>query len=216
MVKQLIPFLDTLEQIHLQTLNPFWYNIAVSRVQTVIPTKVLYFAWSESGQYRETIFQINAATLDPFTFRDDKLNFSSFYTVMVGRGLYAFEQNVANPRFRHYSQLHVGHVKVEELAQPSLPRNAPSLANYNDEKIFVTGGSIPNKYSKIHKECAMYDIKEGKWYNEMPTLLIGRSNHSSCCLGKYLYVCGGYSKNRSFMLDIEFLRLDILDQTSRW
>ena len=85
--------------------------------------------------------------MDPFRFEDDKLSFMSFYTVMVGRGLYAFEQNVANPRFRHYSQLHVGHVKVEELAQPFLPRNAPSLANYNDEKIFVTGGSKPNKYS---------------------------------------------------------------------
>ena len=62
----------------------------------------------------------------------------------------------------------------------------------------------------------MYDIKEGRWYNEMPCLLIGRSNHSSCCLGNYLYVCGGYSKNRSFMLDIEYLRLDVLDKTSRW
>ena len=68
--KQMIPFLDTLEQIHLQTVNMFWYKIAVSRVQSVIPVHMLYFAWSESAMFRRTIFQINAATMQPFRFED--------------------------------------------------------------------------------------------------------------------------------------------------
>ena len=80
-----------------------------------------------------------------------------------------------------------------QISEHQIPKFAttclPSLANYKDELIFLTGGftiGITNL-----KKAKVYDIKSNSWSNA-PPLNYARNYHSCCALANYIYVvCGG-------------------------
>ena len=66
----------------------------------------------------------------------------------------------------------------------------PSLVNYRDELIFLTGGFTTGIGNL--KKVKVYDIKSNSWSNAAP-LNVARNYHSCCSLANYIYVvCGGY------------------------
>ena len=60
-----------------------------------------------------------------------------------------------------------------------------SLTYWRDQFIFLTGG-----HKKFLTKAKRYDLKRDKW-EQLPALNVGRNNHSSCTIGKALYVIGG-------------------------
>ena len=64
-----------------------------------------------------------------------------------------------------------------------------TLASISATTVIFTGGEIDGKDSK---SCFALDVLNNKWYDqELPELVQARWNHSSCCVGSYVYVFAG-------------------------
>ena len=94
--------------------------------------------------------------------------------------------------------------------QPPTARKWPSLALFEDKFIFISGGQILNHYH-AYASVDVYDIAANRW-KKATDMNIARYQHSSCCLGYFVYVCCGYnSRNGQTVLNSNYLieRLDI-------
>ena len=66
------------------------------------------------------------------------------------------------------------------------------LATLN-EKIYLTGGlfhNVSEQFEWLSKKVYCLNLLTEKW-SEIPELNMRRKYHSSCCLGKRIYVYGG-------------------------
>ena len=67
----------------------------------------------------------------------------------------------------------------------------PALCNVRNEYIYSIGGT--NHHQNVAFEYAeRYSILQNEWKN-MPTLNVARGGASSCHLGDFIYVVGGYA-----------------------
>ena len=60
-----------------------------------------------------------------------------------------------------------------------------AVANYQDERVYVTGG-----FQEAAKMADFFDIKSNKWH-KAPSLNQGRRSHGCIGLGRRIYVFGG-------------------------
>ena len=72
--------------------------------------------------------------------------------------------------------------RLSDVKEQSLMYGGPTLTNYKDKVIFMTGFS--------EGEVLFYDIEKNSWSNA-PNLIEKRQNHSSCSLGERVYIFGG-------------------------
>ena len=81
--------------------------------------------------------------------------------VQAGQSLFALEDDTNS--FIEYSCLVSGHVNQTPRAPLIVERSQPSLTNFEDKHIFVTGGSKPNfkgGNALIYNKMERYDITE--------------------------------------------------------
>ena len=90
-----------------------------------------------------------------------------------------------------------------ERACPPTARLYPSLVNFADEVIFVSGGSTLKIY-EWYETVDRYSIKEDKW-STAPNLNHARNGHSSCVLGDTIFTFCGYNGDSDFLSSIESL-----------
>lgn len=105
----------------------------------------------------------------------------------------------------HYSNFDGIEITVEEKAKPTTGRDRPSLVNFKNRFIFVSGGSNPQNWDQYYRSVEYYDIATDTWSAAAP-LNKARSYHSSCCMGDFIYVFCGQQKGGRFTDTIE--RLD--------
>ena len=93
-----------------------------------------------------------------------------------------------------FADFHKKTVTQFSLMKPNFTKRcAPSLVNFDDELIFITGGYIiDEEQSSARAFC--YKISTDEW-REAPAMNERRWNHSSCVLGNALYVCCGLGLN---------------------
>lgn len=87
---------------------------------------------------------------------------------------------------------------------PRWSNYSPSLANYRDEAVFVSGG-FDSTFKKLSK-VLVYIVKNDSWLvgeGRVPELNMARKFHNSCSLGDRVYVFGGY--NREDLNSVEWL-----------
>ena len=94
------------------------------------------------------------------------------------------------PILMHYSGFDGVEITVEEKATPTTGRDRPSLVNFKNRFIFVSGGTNPQNWDQYYRSVEYYDIATDTWSAAAP-LNKSRSYHSSCSLGDFIYVfCG--------------------------
>ena len=96
-----------------------------------------------------------------------------------------------------YSGLTMGssEIKATEKAKPLKPRGCPSLVNFADKYIFVSGGEdlSPGLLTKEYfSSTEIYNVRRNKW-RRAPRLNQPRANHSTRVAGDFLYTCCGSS-----------------------
>ena len=70
-----IPFLSKTEQVALQTLNQFFYKVAVSRVQTAIALQDHFLVWMEDPKASRKLIRFDSGTNHACSLPDE----NSFY-----------------------------------------------------------------------------------------------------------------------------------------
>ena len=211
----LILYLDAIESTSLQLLNQFWYKVAISRVLvSATVDHPLYMICQMGTKFRSTIFRYYPRSSKFQTIVDydggEKLNFRSLYCVQVHHdSLYGFLHRASPTRLVKYSNLRAStsasEVSERECASPPQPRGFPSLVNFRDRFIFVSGGCSHLSLGQNFASVDLYDIELDSWvlreknfaYNDensgvVPCLNTARMNHSSCVLNhNWIYTFGG-------------------------
>ena len=96
------------ETLSLQQLNRFWYTSAIGRVQTQIYLceDPLYFTFSVSRLFEQTLFQTSGRNVVPITvWKNEIFDFKGLYTVQVERDLFGFKTGMQVSSFVKYSGL---------------------------------------------------------------------------------------------------------------
>ena len=160
------------------------------------------------------------------------MDFSHSYAIRVGATLITWRDMRTYAQWLRYSSVlnaRLYDVKVQELAQPPTPRSGLSLAKFYNKLVFAIGGYNPSNFMNILGSVDVYSICENKWLQDVPDLNVKRQQHSSCCLGDYIYVCCGWGPQnldsieridvrnlftptdfrRNFMVKWELLEIDI-------
>ena len=93
------------------------------------------------------------------------LDFQGYHTVMVSKGrggancLYAFKHDIEPPILKLFSGLGSPSNCSETLkAVPLTARACPSLLNYNQKLIVVSGGYVPGDRNQVLNSVDLYDI----------------------------------------------------------
>ena len=71
-------------------------------------------------------------------------------------------------------------------------RCLPSLVNFNDEFIFVSGGEKVSDLSIVYKTVDAYNINKDTW-SVATSMCMPRIRHSKCALSSHIYVFCGYN-----------------------
>ena len=174
----------------------------VSRVKTIlalpIDKSVFYFTCWSVKKHAATVFKFDADSGKSSRLTHVNLNFMDVYTVQVKDGLFGFKQNATPAQFFHYAAIEDASQPVMpvEKARPSIPRRFPSLVNFCDKILFVSGGWNPSDIKHFHNSVERYDIARDVW-SAAPALNVPRMNHSSCVLGyNAIYAFFGRNKTR--------------------
>ena len=64
-----------------------------------------------------------------------------------------------------------------------------ALANFHDSLIVLSGGASRESYQVV-SSVDVYSIEADKW-SSIASLNQARREHSSCCVGDYVYIAGG-------------------------
>ena len=80
-------------------------------------------------------------------------------------------------------------IEISLRAEPLCQRGCPSLANFKDQHLLVSGG-MSNEY-KCLQTMDIYDIKNDRWTTG-PAMQTPRIQHSSCVLSNFVYVFFGF------------------------
>ena len=108
-------------------------------------------------------------------------------------------------------------MRAKSLARPPLARGRPSLVNFDDRYIFVSGGRNLSDTRDFLKSLDRYDVTLDKWgeTKKQPTLKIGRMSHSSCALGDFVYVLAGYNLKNKVLDSMEKMNARTLIEGTR-
>lgn len=113
-----------------------------------------------------------------------------YLPIQVKQDLYALHVAGKNTNWRQYQDLDRAKMKRVDRANLLNARQVPSLANFADEFIFVSGGQDP-KWESFLSSVHKYDIQNDSW-SRAPALSKPRVGHASCTLNDMIYVfCGG-------------------------
>ena len=82
-----------------------------------------------------------------------------------------------------------------------------SLASYNGERIYLTGGARLTTVYSVVPEVKVFDI-ESLDFDSGPSLRHARKDHGSTLLGATLYVFAGVGPKFEQLASIEMLRVD--------
>lgn len=193
------------EAFNLQALNRFWYNSAVSRVQTriLLNEDPLFFTFSCSALFESTLFCSNKGLTGVTAWRHEKFNFSSCHTVQVGKDLLVYDMKLTQFLYR-LSGLTQRCVQEEELAAPITVRFSLSLVNFNNTHLVAIGG-YDRERAKLSSVDA-YDIERDEW-TYFSELNRARSCHSSCVIGgTWIYTfCGDEKFETNSNMLIEYI-----------
>ena len=194
---RMLPYLGTMDQTWLQALNQFCYKVAVSRVQSTCQVqRPSYFGWWAGFNSKNVVYKLDSSRLKPFRIKNARLDLQSYLTVQVGSDVYGFQHRDTDARLVQYTGLSLGapEIKAIERAKPLRPRGYPSLVNFQDRFIFVSGGEDLTTCSVTSKEYLsstdVFDVAKNEW-RRAPRLNQPRANHSTCVLGDFLYTCCG-------------------------
>lgn len=167
----------------------------MSRVQTriVLDRPLLYFA-QPFMQYREMLFALAPRTNEVTKLTDMSFDFCDVLTIQVRQSVFTYI-NAKDPLWLEYTCLQPGHISHERRTPTDLMRMSPALANYKDKVIFFSGGLNGFKSpiavrEEDAKKVQFYSVAKDIW-REAPNMIVGRSYHSSCCLGDKVYVFAG-------------------------
>ena len=95
-----------------------------------------------------------------------------------------------NTAWSQYQDLDKASMRKIDRANLLTARQVPSLTNFADRHIFVSGGQDP-KWESFLSSVHRYDIQNDSW-SRAPALSRPRVGHSSCALNDMIYVfCGG-------------------------
>ena len=114
--------------------------------------------------------------------------------VQAGQSLFALEDDTNS--FVEYTCMITGHIKQTARASLLVERSLPSLANFEDKHIFVTGGCKPNSKgsaAQLYNSVERYDMEQDA-FSWCPSMNVRRTKHSSCTLYKKLYVFCGWTQ----------------------
>ena len=90
----LLPFLDDLEQLTIQSLNKFCYKSAVARVQTKLQLSIpCLFTLCTELKLSQTVLTYDGSLAKPgrMTFDGSLIDFKKLFTVQVKYNLYGFK-----------------------------------------------------------------------------------------------------------------------------
>ena len=77
-----------------------------------------------------------------------------------------------------------------ELAARATARDMPALAQFDFTHIFVSGGCNSRDYRAKLDSVDYYSIADDSWH-DAPKLITARFGHSSCSVGRFIFVIGG-------------------------
>ena len=81
-----------------------------------------------------------------------------------------------------------------------------SLLNFNNEYVLVIGGKRQRPCRTAYGTVQRYNISSDRW-DLLPSMNIGRTNHSCCLVGTTAYVIGGITFHKESIKAIEYLDL---------
>lgn len=102
-----------------------------------------------------------------------------------------------------YASFNTGH-RVTSLATPLTARLNPSLANFEDAFVFVSGGYNSQNFRQVLTSVEYYSIREDLW-TSAPDMINARFGHSTCALGNVLYTFGGANREIDELAHLEQL-----------
>ena len=169
----------------------------------------LIFTQRNSENFRNSLLIYDRETSKAKRITREHFDFLESFTIQCGSSLYELKGGTP-AQWVAYHDLEFDAIETEAKATPPTPRDRPSLANYNDSHIFVVGGKKPGTKQHL-KSVDIYDVEKNIWRGA-PALNVARFEHSSCCVGDFIYV--GFGWNSSAQLLVQFERLDVAKMIS--
>ena len=110
----LVKFLHSREEVWMQTLNRFWYEIGVSRVYVnfKLNPQAIYFTHPYSTKFDTTIFKYDYRSGSLSGIVELSLNLKDKYIVQVRQDLYGFKHNATPSQLLKYSNLEGGKIRT--------------------------------------------------------------------------------------------------------
>ena len=89
-----------------------------------------------------------------------------------------------------------------ELAARATARDMPALAQFDFTHIFVSDGCNSRDYRAKLDSVDYYNIAEDSWHGA-PKLNTARFGHSSCSVGRFIFVIGGEGSDGRLVTSVE-------------
>ena len=129
----------------------------------------------------------------------DEFDLMGCLTINIKHDLYAYYTRGGCGELKKFLCEHdIANIGVKKLARPPFfftSLNSSSLTNFKDQYLFLIVGDTMHHYT----------IYKNEWASDVLKLNIARDNHSSCSLGDYIYVFGGYNFERQWIDSLEYL-----------
>ena len=137
-------------------------------------------------------------------------DFYNYKTLVIGKDLYAFYSKPDQP-ISVFKYVNTSQFK-SKLATSKQQRCSFSIANYNDEFVYITGGEVDaqNSTSFVNSSCwstpnrsfterriiinsvLKFSLKKKTFTEDVPAMINARYDHGSAVAGHKLYVFGGH------------------------
>ena len=91
-----------------------------------------------------------------------------------------------------------------------------SLANLNDNFVFIVGGGADNRSTiSAHGKTQRYNVAENSWI-DLPNLNVSRQGAAACGIGDAVYVFCGMKANSEGINSVEFLENATAPSVGTW
>ena len=195
-LRPMLAFLNQFEQIRLQLANQFFYDIAVSRVQTIIQLESSLFIFYNVLQNTASVFDLRKGKIERnFSLQGILRSISSTVFIQVKNVVYVYIHylRVKNSWFELSGFDCIwNRIKKEQKASINLQVDARAFVSFQNSHIVASGGK--NQSGESSKAVEIYHIKENKWIMA-PSMNLARYSHTSCILGNYVYIASVSARN---------------------
>ena len=192
--------------LRLQSLNRFFYDIAISRVKSKFCIPIWhYFVRFTRENFKNKIFRVKSTANVAEFITDIRLDFEFCrWSVMLNSELYCYGMSLDINHEGNISAVFeftkISNIDFEEertftlLARPNFFDHDPAVVVYKRSHLFKTGGSDDDDERSVRVE--VYNVDRNHW-SPCTNLNIARTEHSSCIVGGKLYVSGGVNDEDS-------------------